>query len=320
MHSGGHACIRCMNGLSEGMRRHSISPILKQSPARRWISFFPRSQLHHQRTSKYPRPPATTVKRHQQSGVKEWVQQEIPGVEQGSDLIFTHPTVKKPSGTVSRRDGQDLSVGAVLDKDDLFHALSSSPIPDMRRRAAIMKSHAHCPHPNHHRTRLPTSPHDPENRKSLDQATEPPAFVAFECPDCGIPTYCSEEHWTEDYESHSELCDTLREINEDDHDLRSGRFFPEFEYPWPPIEEAMPNMSNWDTYLYTREYNAINEMRSLRQVTRLLTYPITIASVIHELSPYNIRKEGRLTTEGLKSLTGRPNSFYARGVSLLDLC
>jgi splicing suppressor protein 51 len=100
-----------------------------------------------------------------------------------------------------------------------------------------------------------------------------------------------------------EVCDTLREINEDDHDLRSGRFFPEFEYPGAQIEEAMVNMTNWDTYLYSRDYKAINDERSLRQATRLLTYPLTIGSVLHELSPYNIRSGGRLTVEGLKSLS-----------------
>jgi splicing suppressor protein 51 len=64
------------------------------------------------------------------------------------------------------------------------------------------------------------------------------------------------------------------------------------------------NMTNWDTLLYTRQFEAINDDRPMRQATRLLTYPVTIASVLHELSPYNIRRGGRLTMEGLKSLTG----------------
>ena len=108
----------------------------------------------------------------------------------------------------------------------------------------------------------------------------------------------------DDYEHHLKICDTLQQINEDDHDLRSGRIFPEFQYPGPLIEEAMVNMTNWDTMLYTRQFEAINEDRSMRQATRLLTYPITIGSVIHELSPYSIRKGGRLTPEGLKSFSG----------------
>lgn len=188
--------------------------------------------------------------------------------------------------------------------NNLFHHFSSSPSPEIRRRAAFIKQNAYCPHPDHRQTRLPTNPDDAEARKAVT-GTLPPAHVSFECPDCGIPVSCSEEHWADDYESHLEICDTLREINEDDHDLRSGRFFPEFEYPGAQIEEAMVNMTNWDTYLYSREFRAINDERSLRQATRLLTYPVTIASVLHELSPYSIRSGGRLTVEGLKSLSGR---------------
>lgn len=193
----------------------------------------------------------------------------------------------------------------LLKPNNLFHPLTRSPSPDMRRRAAYIKQHAFCPHPSHAQTRQPISPDDPEARKAKTGAL-PPAHVRFECPDCGIPVSCSEEHWADDYEAHLEICDTLRQINEDDHDLRSGRFFPEFEYPGEQMDEALINMTNWDTLLYTRDFRAINEMRSLRQVTRMLTYPTTIASVLHELSPYSIRSGGRLTVEGLKSMSGIP--------------
>jgi splicing suppressor protein 51 len=108
----------------------------------------------------------------------------------------------------------------------------------------------------------------------------------------------------DDYEAHLEICDQLKQINEDDHDLHSGRTFEEFEYPGGQMEELLINMTNWDTLLYTREFKAVNDMRSMRQVTRMLTYPVTIGSVMHELSPYNIRTGGRLTTEGLKSFSG----------------
>ena len=164
-----------------------------------------------------------------------------------------------------------------------------------------MKQNAYCPHPDHHPTRVS----DSSTEKRAAPSTLPAAHVDFECPDCGIPVYCSENHWADDYEAHLQICDSLREVNEDDHDLRSGRFFPEFEYPGPAIEEAMVNMTNWDTYLYSRDYRALNDERALRQATRLLTYPVTIASVLHELSPYNIRKDGALTVEGLKSLSGK---------------
>lgn len=102
-----------------------------------------------------------------------------------------------------------------------------------------------------------------------------------------------------------EICDQLREINEDDHDLVSGRFFPEFEYPGATMDEAQVNLTNWDTLMYSREFQAVNDERAMRQVTRLLTYPITIGSVLHELSPYNLSKGGRMTSEGLRSLSGK---------------
>jgi hypothetical protein len=191
----------------------------------------------------------------------------------------------------------------LLRKNNLFHPFSKSPSADMRRRAAFIKMHAYCPHPSHQQTRVPTSPHDLENRK-VGRASEAPAHVNFECPDCGIPVYCSEQHWADDYEAHLEVCDLLKQINEDDHDLRSERQFHEFEYPQGQLDDILPNLTSWDTLLYTREFQAINNDRSMRQATRLLTYPLTIASVLHELSPYSIREGGRLTPEGLKSLSG----------------
>ncbi|OKL58369.1 hypothetical protein UA08_06229 [Talaromyces atroroseus] len=181
--------------------------------------------------------------------------------------------------------------------DNLFHHYSSSPSSIIRKRAAFIKQNACCPHPSHQQTRVTTS------EKNEPTGNLPPAHSNFECPDCGVPLYCSEEHWMDDYEAHLEVCETIRQINEDDHDLVSGRFFPEFSYPGPQDDNFVVNMTNWDTFLYTREFEAIDNERSMRQVTRMLTYPTTIASVIHELSPYTVRSGGRLTPEGLKSLT-----------------
>ncbi|KAI0480341.1 zinc-finger of mitochondrial splicing suppressor 51-domain-containing protein [Xylariaceae sp. FL0804] len=195
---------------------------------------------------------------------------------------------RRPPGSPSKR---------ILASDDLFHSYTNSPIPSMRQRAAFMKQHAYCPHPDHRLTRLPL-PHERQT-----QGTQPPAHVDFECPDCGIPVYCSERHWLEDYEHHTTICNTLKQINEDDHDLRSGRHFSEFRLADVQMDESIINFSNWDTYLYTRDYLAINADQEMRQVTRMLTYPVTIASVLHELGPYHIRKGGRLTPEGLKSMS-----------------
>lgn len=104
-----------------------------------------------------------------------------------------------------------------------------------------------------------------------------------------------------------EVCEVLKTINEDEHDLRSGRFFSEFEYPGPQyMDDFLINMENWDTFLWTREFRAINADMHQRQATRLLTYPTTIGSILHELSPYNVKSGGRLTPEGLRSFSGKP--------------
>jgi splicing suppressor protein 51 len=192
----------------------------------------------------------------------------------------------------------------VLSEETLFNSFTNSPIPAMRKRAAFMRQHAYCPHPSHKPTRAVKNAVDLESRKSSETGS-PPAHVNFECPDCGVPVYCCEEHWADDYEAHLEVCDIMRQSNEDDHDLHSGRFFKEFQFAEPQIEEILVNLSSWDTFLYTRDFDALNEDREMRQATKLLTYPMTIASVINELSPYNIRSEGRMTPEGLKSFSGK---------------
>ncbi|CCX31914.1 zinc-finger of mitochondrial splicing suppressor 51-domain-containing protein [Pyronema domesticum] len=170
----------------------------------------------------------------------------------------------------------------LLREDNLFHPMDKSPIASIRERAARIKSVAYCPHGSH--------------TEAGDHS-----HVKFTCPDCGVPTYCSEEHWADDYENHLLICETLKESNEDEHDLRSGRFFPEFDYPGQHMEEQPINFTNWDTYLYTRDFLAVNQDRQLRQLTKLMTYPATIASFLHDFSPYDLRH--RLTQEGLRSVS-----------------
>ena len=281
----GYTCSRCLRSLRRLTNTTSHTQGYNSIPQRRWKSTTTRPSIPNATISKLPIH-RRAVTSHEY---------------QGQNPVDEPPGIATPPG-VANTPSPAVSGNVLLQPNNLFHHFSESPSPDIRRRAAFMKTHAYCPHPSHHQTRMPQSPSDPEARKGV-KSTQPPAFVRFECPDCGIPVSCSEEHWADDYESHMEICDTLREVNEDDHDLRSGRFFPEFEYPGPQMEEALVNMTNWDTYLYTREYQAINDERSLRQVSRLLTYPVTIGSILSELSPYDIRRNGRLTTEGLKSLS-----------------
>ena len=282
----GYTCQRCLQSIGRLTTLRPSSPAYRSVPRRRWYTTTSTPNLKD--------PAKQDLANAQRRGIAS-IESRGQTSDEGILDIRNPPRLADPSPS-------SISGNVLLEPNNLFHHWSVSPSPDIRRRAAFMKTHALCPHPAHHPTRTPLSPHDPEARK--EQGTQAPAYVRFECPDCGIPVSCTEEHWADDYESHMEICDTLRQVNEDDHDWRSGRFFPEFEYPPPNMEEAMVNMMNWDTYLYTREFKAINEERPLRQVTKLLTYPVTIGSILSELSPYDYKKGDRLTTEGLKSFSG----------------
>lgn len=106
----------------------------------------------------------------------------------------------------------------VLTQDNLFHPFSKSPFPAVRARGDAIQLLASCP--------ACASSHSSIHAHTSVQ----PRAVKFECPDCGWPTHCSEEHWAADTE-HKKYCSRLREVNEDEHDLRSGRRMREFELP-----------------------------------------------------------------------------------------
>ncbi|KAB8527824.1 hypothetical protein FH972_025475 [Carpinus fangiana] len=287
LQSRANTCGRCLRALARGPATYA------RATPRRWTSSKARSLQHN----------AASIK--QSSAISD--------ARRAASSLGTQQSKADEDGyyVTSLGNATPDKERVLLQPDNLFHSFSDSPSPDIRRRAAFMKQHAYCPHPSHQRTRQVDQPGDPEDRKpQIGAKAAAPAHVKHECPDCGIPVYCCEEHWMDDFESHLEVCHTLREINEDDHDLRSGRFFPEFSYPGSQrAEEFVLNMSNWDTFMYTRDFAAVDEPRNMRQVTRLLTYPTTVASVLHELSPYNIRNK-RLTNEGLRSFAALRYSLH----------
>ncbi|KAG8993295.1 translational activator for mitochondrial COX1 [Tulasnella sp. JGI-2019a] len=173
---------------------------------------------------------------------------------------------------------------------ELFHLLSESPHADIRARGQRIASIATCPV-------CPTHSHSDERK-----------HVAFECPDCGFPTHCSEEHWAQDAE-HGKYCDRLREANEDEHDLRSGRPLPELKFNTSQTWDEAVSFSSWDLYWYTRSFQSMDSDRSRRHVTKMLTYPITIASVLHEHSALTLRNQ-RLTNEGARSLAALRSNLH----------
>ena len=107
----------------------------------------------------------------------------------------------------------------VLGEDDLFHPFSESPFPAVKARGEAIRSLAPCP--------ICSSAHGSHMHNDVGKK---PSAVKFECPDCGWPTHCSREHWEMDRD-HAKFCSRLREVNEDEHDLRSGRRIHEFELP-----------------------------------------------------------------------------------------
>ena len=117
-----------------------------------------------------------------------------------------------------RRPKTPVEPAPILTEDNLFHPLSKSPFPAVVARGEAIQTLAPCP--------VCVAAHTHVHGHTKAQ----PKAVKFECPDCGWPTHCSEEHWKEDAE-HQKYCSRLREANEDEHDLRSGRRMREFEMP-----------------------------------------------------------------------------------------
>ncbi|KAI1794514.1 zinc-finger of mitochondrial splicing suppressor 51-domain-containing protein [Ganoderma leucocontextum] len=185
----------------------------------------------------------------------------------------------------------------VLSQDDLFHPFSKSPFPAIRARGEAIRQLAQCP--------VCTSEHNHGVHSHHAHETK---CASFECPDCGWPTHCSAKHWAEDTE-HQKYCGRLREVNEDEHDLRSGRRMKEFELPGPQDSEAAISFSNWDVFWYTREFPSMDSERSRRHASKILTYPITIGSVLHQFSNLTLSNQ-RLTPEGSRSLAALRTNLH----------
>ncbi|KAJ7261341.1 zinc-finger of mitochondrial splicing suppressor 51-domain-containing protein [Mycena haematopus] len=184
----------------------------------------------------------------------------------------------------------------VLTQDNLFHPFSKSPFPMLQARGEAIKRIAPCP--------VCTT----SREQGIPHQYAEPRHVQFECPDCGWPTHCSEEHWKED-EEHKKYCLRLREANEDEHDLRSGRRMFEFELPGPQGYEEAISFANWDVFWYTRGFMSMDTERSRRHASKLLTYPITIGGALHQFSPLMLSNQ-RLTPEGSRSLAAIRSTLH----------
>ncbi|CAM9020746.1 hypothetical protein WICANDRAFT_63133 [Wickerhamomyces anomalus NRRL Y-366-8] len=169
--------------------------------------------------------------------------------------------------------------------ENRFHPWDSSPSQDLRHRAATIRALAKCP----------------VTKKEIN----------FTCPYSGIPTHHSKEAWEQDEEYHkTKKYELLKKVNIYEHDLRSGRQFPEFDFPGVQENESQVNLSNWDLYFYTRSFYSMDTEFQLAAVTKMLSYPITIGTLLHQYSPYGLTPKGPVTLEGLKSLAALRYSLY----------
>ena len=167
--------------------------------------------------------------------------------------------------------------------NNLCHKLSESPSPGFQNLGKVITRDGSCP-------------------TCETKGVAHPKKPVYECPDCGFPTHCSKEHYLADYENHKAngLCDSLRIINEDGHDIYC-RQPTEFIMPEEqPYDEAI-NLSNWEALLYTRRFSMPESDRSFRHLAKALTYPMTVASILHPQSPYTLGN--CLTVEGLRTMS-----------------
>lgn len=172
------------------------------------------------------------------------------------------------------------------DSERKIHNWDESPFEDIRTRAAFIRARAKCP------------------------VTQKP--VNFVCPHSGIPTHHDEEAWSNDVEYHEKKkYELLKKVNLYEHDLRSGRKFNEFIFPGPIERDVMPSLASWDSFFYTRDFNPMNTEFNLAAATKVLTYPTTIASVLHRFTPYALEPKGPTTLEGLRSMSALRYSLYS---------
>lgn len=166
-----------------------------------------------------------------------------------------------------------------------FHPWDSSPSTDLRMRAAWIRANAKCA----------------VTGKEIN----------YTCPLSGIPTHHSREAWEADTEYHEKKkYELLKLANVYEHDLRSGRAFPEFNFATDQTKDAALNFANWDTFFFTRSFFSMDSIFNMAHVTKILSYPLTIGSVLHKYSPYLLKPKGPVTLEGLKSIAALRYTMY----------
>ena len=80
------------------------------------------------------------------------------------------------------------------------------------------------------------------------------------------------------------------------------------------------SFANWDIFWYTRGFPSMDTERMRRNASKLLTYPMTVASVLHQNSGLTLSNQ-RVTPEGIRSLTGTHHFVLVQFTEVFtDLC
>lgn len=79
--------------------------------------------------------------------------------------------------------------------------------------------------------------------------------------------------------------------------------------PGPLELDETVSFANWDVFWYTRGFPSMDTDRARRHASKLLTYPITIASVLHQNSGLTLSNQ-RVTPEGIRSLAAMRSTLH----------
>lgn len=199
-----------------------------------------------------------------------------PANRRGFFSWFKAPKVLNTAGNIS---------DPVPTVENRFYPWDQLPVEELRMRAATIKASLLCPV-----TKLP---------------------IQYTCPELGIPTHHLREAWELDTEYH-ELgrAQKLRWVNVCEHDLKLGREFPEFDFPQQYDPDFQVNLNLWDAFFITRQFEHVDSDFLQACVTKMLSYPATMAALLHQFLPYLGQPKGPVSREGLKLLAALRYLLY----------
>ncbi|XBW37682.1 hypothetical protein QEN19_003264 [Hanseniaspora menglaensis] len=138
--------------------------------------------------------------------------------------------------------------------------------------------------------------------------------VEYFDPISGLPTHSSEDAYLKDENYiESNRPELLKLAVAYENDSISKREFPEYDLAQEQPQGQMISYKDWESWFYTRQFNSMETQFHIAQVSKFLTYPLTIASILSNNSPYlSSNKGGPITHEGLKSLSALRYSIFPR--------